>query len=94
MAAEISRLPHCLSVRAGRYFCWRSSGSGLRSTYRFYNRIIERRWAAFPMFSVLVSAVFTVAAMLFGDSLFIKISPACLTAYSVLYFWGWPAAMR
>ena len=53
-----------------------------------YNRIIERRWAAFALFSVLVSAVFTAAAMLFGDSLFIKIQPSLFNGLFCLILLG------
>ncbi|MGB2122284.1 MAG: inner membrane-spanning protein YciB [Candidatus Puniceispirillaceae bacterium] len=35
----------------------------------------ERRVAAFPLFSLLLSAAFTAAALAFGDGIFIKIQP-------------------
>ena len=55
-----------------------------------YNRIVERRWAAFALFSVLVSAVFTVAALLFGDSLFIKIQPSLFNGlFCLILLGGW-----
>lgn len=55
-----------------------------------YNRIVEHRWAAFALFSVLVSAVFTIAALLFGDSLFIKIQPSLFNGmFCLILLGGW-----
>ena len=50
-----------------------------------YNRIAERRWANFAVFSVVISAVFATVALLTEDSLFIKIQPSLFNAmFSVL----------
>ncbi len=55
-----------------------------------YNRVVERRWANFALFSVLVSAVFTAAALLFGDSLFIKIQPSLFNGlFCLILLGGW-----
>ena len=55
-----------------------------------YNRIAERRWANFAVFSVVVSAVFATVALLTEDSLFIKIQPSLFNAmFSVLLIGGW-----
>ena len=55
-----------------------------------YNRMIEHRWANFAVFSVAVSAVFAVVALLTEDSLFIKIQPSLFNAmFSALLIGGW-----
>ena len=55
-----------------------------------YNRMVERRWANFAVFSVAVSAVFAVVALLTEDSLFIKIQPSLFNAmFSALLIGGW-----
>ena len=55
-----------------------------------YNRLAEQRWAAFALFSVVVSAVFTAAALLFGDSLFIKIQPSLFNGlFCLILLGGW-----
>ena len=55
-----------------------------------YNRMIERRWANFAVFSVAVSAVFAVVALMTEDSVFIKIQPSLFNAmFSALLIGGW-----
>ena len=56
----------------------------------FYNRVVEKRWAAFALFSVLVSALFTFAALLLSDSLFIKIQPSLFNGlFCLILLVGW-----
>lgn len=63
---------------------------GLAMMVILYNRLIERRWANFAVFSVAVSAVFALVALLTDDSLFIKIQPSLFNAmFSALLIGGW-----
>ena len=41
-------------------------------------RLRERRFAKFPPFSLIISALFTLAALLFDAAVFVKISQPCL----------------
>lgn len=55
-----------------------------------YNRIAEKRWAAFAIFSVLVSAIFTLTAIFLADSLFIKIQPSLFNGlFCFILLAGW-----
>ncbi|MGB1183214.1 MAG: hypothetical protein ACPG4I_07345, partial [Candidatus Puniceispirillaceae bacterium] len=73
MAAEIAPLAALFIGNAvADIFVGAQAAVGCAAVIIVYNRVAERRWAAFALFSVLVSAVFTATALLFGDSLFIK----------------------
>ena len=48
----------------------------------------ERRLAAFPLFSLAMSAIFTVAAWVLGDGIFIKIQPTIFNGLFSLFFLG------
>jgi len=55
-----------------------------------YNRLIEKRWPVFALFSALISALFTLVALLVGDSLFIKIQPTLFNGlFSLFLLGGW-----
>tara|TARA_B100000575_G_scaffold65494_1_gene50306 strand:- start:3925 stop:4488 length:564 start_codon:yes stop_codon:yes gene_type:complete len=55
-----------------------------------YNRFLEKRWANFAVFSVVVSAVFAFTALVTEDSLFIKIQPTLFNAmFSTMLLGGW-----
>jgi intracellular septation protein len=52
-------------------------------------RFRERRFAVFPMFSLIISALFTLAAMLFEAAIFIKIQPTLFNgAFAIVLFAG------
>jgi len=53
-------------------------------------RLTEQRWAHFAVFSVLVSCLFTACALIFGDSLFIKIQPSLFNGlFALILLAGW-----
>jgi len=52
----------------------------------------ERRLAAFPLFSLLMSAAFTIAAWGFGDGIFIKLQPTLFNGmFAAVLLGGWLA---
>ena len=52
-------------------------------------RLRERRFAKFPLFSLVVSALFTLAALLFDAAVFIKIQPTLFNgAFAAILFLG------
>lgn len=91
MAGEILPLAGLLIGNAlANIFVGAVAAVGLAMMVILYNRLIERRWANFAVFSVAVSAVFALVALLTDDSLFIKIQPSLFNAmFSALLIGGW-----
>lgn len=91
MAAEIAPLAALFIGNAiADIFVGAQAAVACAAMIILYNRIAERRWAAFALFSVVVSAVFTAAALLFGDSLFIKIQPSLFNGlFCLILLGGW-----
>ena len=91
MAAEIAPLAALFIGNAvADIFVGAQAAVGCAAVIIVYNRVAERRWAAFALFSVLVSAVFTATALLFGDSLFIKIQPSLFNGlFCLILLGGW-----
>ena len=55
-----------------------------------YVYITEKRLSSFALFSVLISAVFTAASVLAGDSLFIKIQQSLFNGiFALMLLGGW-----
>ena len=91
MAAEIAPLAALFIGNAvADIFVGAQTAVGCAAVIILYNRLAERRWAAFALFSVLVSAVFTATALLFGNSLFIKIQPSLFNGlFCLILLGGW-----
>jgi len=53
-----------------------------------FARLYERRFAKFPLFSLVISALFTVAAVLFDAEIFIKIQPTLFNGAFALVLLG------
>ena len=71
-------------------FVGAASSIGLAATILIITWIIEKRLARFVIFSVLVSALLTIAAFWAGNSLFIKIQPSLFNGLmSVALLLGW-----
>ena len=52
-------------------------------------RVREQRFAKFPMFSLIISALFTLAALLFDAVVFVKIQPTLFNgAFAAILFFG------
>ena len=52
-------------------------------------RLRERRFAKFPLFSLIISALFTLAALLFDAAVFVKIQPTLFNgAFAAILFLG------
>ncbi len=52
-------------------------------------RVREQRFAKFPMFSLIISALFTTAALLFDTAIFVKIQPTLFNgAFAATLFFG------
>ena len=52
-------------------------------------RLREQRFAKFPLFSLIISALFTLAALLFDTAVFVKIQPTLFNgAFAAILFFG------
>ena len=52
-------------------------------------RVREKRFAKFPTFSLIISALFTLAALLFDSAVFVKIQPTLFNgAFAATLFFG------
>ena len=51
---------------------------------------VRRRFAKFPLFSLVVSALFTLAALLFDAAVFIKIQPTLFNGAFAAILFLWP----
>lgn len=76
MASEILPLAaFFLGNHFGNIFVAATAGVITAAIIIIFTRFSEGRWAYFALFSVLLQAVFTIAALIMSDSLFIKIQP-------------------
>lgn len=62
---------------------------GLGFFVLFIARLREQRFAKFPLFSLIISALFTLAALFFDAAVFIKIQPTLFNgAFATILFLG------